>query len=73
MKIAEQFGLVFVDVSTGGLLPCPIPVTAGYQLPFAAAIRRAVSVNNSRLIKSQAFDLLSSLSRLNIRSVYNNP
>lgn len=29
-------------------------------------------VNNSRL-KSQAFDLLSSLSRLNIRSVYNNP
>lgn len=44
MKIAEQFGLVFVDVSTGGLLPCPIPVTAGYQLPFAAAIRRALSL-----------------------------
>ena len=39
-KMAEDLGLVFIDVSTGGLLPCRIPVTPGYQLPFAAAVKK---------------------------------
>lgn len=41
---AESIGLEFVDVSTGGIIPCPIPVAPGYQLPYAAAVRQAVSL-----------------------------
>ena len=43
-KKAESLGLVFIDVSTGGLVPAPIPVTPGYQLPFAAEIKKAVGM-----------------------------
>lgn len=40
VKQAEELGLAFVDVSTGGLVPCKIPVAPGYQLPFAQAIKQ---------------------------------
>ncbi len=42
VKAAKALGVSFVDVSTGGLVPAPIPVRPGYQLPFAAKIREAV-------------------------------
>lgn len=32
-------GVDLVDVSTGGLLPAPIPVAASYQVPHARAVR----------------------------------
>ena len=38
VKQAEELGLAFVDVSTGGLVPCKIPVAPGYQLPFAVGM-----------------------------------
>lgn len=41
-KEAEALGLTFSDVSTGGLVPCSIPVAPGYQLPFAQAIKQAM-------------------------------
>lgn len=40
VKQAEELGLAFVDVSTGGLVPCKIPVAPSYQLPFAQAIKQ---------------------------------
>lgn len=42
VKAAKALGVSFVDVSTGGLVPAPIPVRPGYQLPFASKIREAV-------------------------------
>lgn len=37
----QPLGLDFIDVSTGGLLPAHIDVGPGYQLPFAAAVKKA--------------------------------
>ncbi len=41
---AKALGVSWIDVSTGGLLLAPIPVRPGYQLPFAAEIRRRVNL-----------------------------
>lgn len=41
---AQYHGLFFIDVSTGGLVPCPIPVAPGYQLPYAEAVKRATNL-----------------------------
>lgn len=41
VKILKEHGCAFVDVSTGGLAACQtIPVSYGYQLPFARAVRQ---------------------------------
>lgn len=43
VKFAQEIqdqGISFIDVSTGGLINVPIPVAPGYQLPFAARIRK---------------------------------
>ena len=43
-----RFGVDLVDVSTGGLVPnAAIPVKPGFQVPFAAAIRREANVMTS--------------------------
>ncbi|MBI4805851.1 MAG: NADH:flavin oxidoreductase/NADH oxidase [Desulfovibrio sp.] len=43
-----KIGIDLVDVSTGGLVPhASIPVKPGFQVPFAAAIRREVHVMTS--------------------------
>ncbi|HET7399067.1 MAG TPA: NADH:flavin oxidoreductase/NADH oxidase [Intrasporangium sp.] len=43
-----QAGADFLDVSTGGILPAPdIPVGPGYQVPFAAHVRRTAGVRVS--------------------------
>lgn len=40
VKVLKELGCDFVDVSTGGLTDAQqIPVTYGYQLPFARAVR----------------------------------
>ena len=39
LKLAQDLGLVFADISTGGLLPCKIPLAPGYQLPYAKAVK----------------------------------
>ena len=37
----KALGVDLVDCSSGGLVPrAPIPVAPGYQVPFAAAVRR---------------------------------
>lgn len=36
-----QLGIDLVDVSTGGLLPAPMSVGPGYQLPFARRVKAA--------------------------------
>lgn len=38
-KELQTLGVDLMDVSTGALLPAPIPVGPGYQVPFAAHIR----------------------------------
>ncbi|MEI2416033.1 NADH:flavin oxidoreductase/NADH oxidase [Orrella sp. JC864] len=38
----EKRGCAYVDVTSGGLLPASIPVGPGYQVPLAAAVKRAV-------------------------------
>lgn len=40
VRLAQARGAAFVDVSTGAIVPCAIPVAPGYQMPFAAQIRR---------------------------------
>lgn len=43
VKIAKRHGLVFVDVSTGGLVPdAVIEEAPGYQVPFAGLVKRAI-------------------------------
>ena len=44
LRRAEALGLSFADISTGGLLPCPIKVAPGYQLPFAAQAKQQLGL-----------------------------
>ncbi|RZI87799.1 MAG: oxidoreductase, partial [Microbacterium sp.] len=37
-------GCDFIDVSSGGNAPASIPLHTGYQVPFAAAVRQAVTI-----------------------------
>ncbi len=37
-------GSDFVEVTSGGLVPAQIPIAAGYQVPFARAVREAVDM-----------------------------
>ncbi len=39
IKLCEAYNLSFADVSTGGLVSVPIPISPGYQLPFAAKVK----------------------------------
>ena len=44
-KELKNIGIDLIDVSTGGNAPdAPIPVAPGYQVPFAAEIRRQVGI-----------------------------
>ena len=44
-KLLKKAGVDLIDVSSGGLVPhVTIPVGAGYQLPFAAAIRKEAAI-----------------------------
>lgn len=41
----KEMGVDLIDCSSGGMLPdAPIPIGPGYQVPFAAAIRREVGM-----------------------------
>ena len=45
VKLAKRHGLVFADVSTGGLVPdAAIDEAPGYQVPFAAQVKRAAGM-----------------------------
>ena len=44
LEKAKGTGLDFVDVSTGGLIRTEIPVSAGYQVEFAARIKQATGL-----------------------------
>lgn len=37
-------GVDLVDCSSGGIVPCKVPAGPGYQVPFAAAIRREAEI-----------------------------
>lgn len=43
-KALEKIGCEYVDVTSGGVAPAQIPVAPGYQVPFAAAIKREVKM-----------------------------
>lgn len=40
VQFAGDFGWTFADISSGGLLPAPINPAPGYQLPFAAQVKK---------------------------------
>ena len=40
----EKSGCGYVDVTSGGLLPAPIAVGPGYQVNFAAAVKKEVNI-----------------------------
>jgi 2,4-dienoyl-CoA reductase-like NADH-dependent reductase (Old Yellow Enzyme family) len=43
--MVKELGVDLIDVSTGGLVPhVKIPVGPGYQVPFAAQIRREAGI-----------------------------
>jgi 2,4-dienoyl-CoA reductase-like NADH-dependent reductase (Old Yellow Enzyme family) len=47
IRLAQAFracGVDLVDCSSGALVPCRIPMGPGYQVPFAAAIRREAEI-----------------------------
>jgi 2,4-dienoyl-CoA reductase (NADPH2) len=55
-------GVDLVDVSTGGLVPdAAIPVKPGFQVPFAAAIRREAHVMTSAVGLITQFDQAESI------------
>jgi len=41
---AQDAGADFFDISSGGLVPAQIPLSAGYQVPFAHGIRSSAEV-----------------------------
>src|SRR5690606_24458822 len=43
-RALEAVGCDYVDLSTGGNGPAPIPLAPGYQVPFAEAVRREVDI-----------------------------
>jgi|SRR5579859_772977 len=56
-KLLKRSGVDLIDVSSGGLVPLvTIPVGPGYQVPFAAAIRKeaAISTGGGGLITEPA-------------------
>ena len=44
VEIAKAEGIDIIDVSTGALVNAPIDVFAGYQVPYAEAIKKAVDI-----------------------------
>lgn len=43
-------GTDVLHISSGGLLPATIPVGPGYQLPFAAGVKRAVAGSDAKIV-----------------------
>jgi 2,4-dienoyl-CoA reductase-like NADH-dependent reductase (Old Yellow Enzyme family) len=43
-KAAKALGVDVVDCSSGGNAPAQIPLSAGYQVPFAEAVRKGAEV-----------------------------
>lgn len=43
-RLVKALGVDLIDVSSGALLPAPIPVGPGYQVPGAAAVRNGADV-----------------------------
>ncbi|NLZ57443.1 MAG: NADH:flavin oxidoreductase/NADH oxidase [Corynebacterium sp.] len=47
VAILKDLGVDVVDISTGGASPARIPVRPGYQVPFAARVKKEVGISTS--------------------------
>lgn len=43
-KVLKQRGVDLMDISSGGLLPAPIRLGPGYQVPFAEAVKKEADI-----------------------------